>query len=160
MDEDFILESTQAEKFRRGIALFNSGEYFRAHETWEEIWLNVSGRKKVFLQGLIQLAAAFHHLSRGNLAGASSLLNASLAKLEGFPANYGGINLADLQKTSAKIVTGAAKIRSRLPPVPQIKVTKGMANAKTTDKPQSPIMGRRSRGPSSPYVRSRKKRNT
>jgi predicted metal-dependent hydrolase len=161
MDEEFILELAQMEKFRHGITLFNSGEYFRAHEAWEEIWLRVSGRNKLFLQGLIQLAAAFHHLSRNNLAGAASLLKASLDKLEGFPANHGGINLVDLRKASAKIVSAAATIGNRPHfSAPQIEFNEETAYAKATNKPQIPAMDPRSKGPSSPYVRSRKKRST
>ncbi|MGC1105692.1 MAG: DUF309 domain-containing protein [Candidatus Acidiferrales bacterium] len=84
------------DKFQSGIALFNSGEFFKAHEVWEEIWLAAPEPEKTFLQGLIQLAAAFHHYSRGNRAGAQSLVTAALEKLKKLPNNYSGINLAAL----------------------------------------------------------------
>jgi uncharacterized protein len=63
---------------------------------WEEIWLSATEPEKTFLQGLIQLAAALHHYSRGNRAGAQSLASAALEKLRKFPGDYGGINLAAL----------------------------------------------------------------
>lgn len=44
----------------RGIALFDDGKWFEAHEAWEDAWLESEGLEKVFLQGLIQLAAALH----------------------------------------------------------------------------------------------------
>jgi len=81
-------------QFAEGVALFNAGEYFRAHEVWEELWLVSSGKDKVFLQGLIQSAAAFHHHNRGNFPGAASLLKASCAKLANFPGNYCGMDLS------------------------------------------------------------------
>ena len=84
-------------KFRNGIILFNSAEFFKAHEVWEEIWLAASEPEKTFLQGLIQMAAAFHHYSRGNRAGTQSLLTAALEKLEKFADHYCGINLAALR---------------------------------------------------------------
>lgn len=84
-------------KFQSGIALCNSGEFFKAHEVWEEVWLAAPEPEKTFLQGLIQLAAAFHHYSRGNRAGGQSLATAALEKLAKFPGDYSGINLAALR---------------------------------------------------------------
>lgn len=85
------------DKFRDGIILFNSGEFFKAHEVWEEIWLTAPPEEKPFLQGLIQLAAAFHHYSRGNRAGMQSLATAALEKLEKCPDIFSGLNVATLR---------------------------------------------------------------
>ncbi len=57
------------EKFQRGISHFNAGEFFEAHEVWEEIWLEEVEPEKTFLQGIIQIAAAFHHYCRENTDG-------------------------------------------------------------------------------------------
>jgi uncharacterized protein len=89
--------SSKQQKFHNGVILFNSGEFFKAHEVWEEIWLGATEPDKTFLQGLIQLAAAFHHYSRGNRTGGQSLAETALAKLEIFSGNYWGINLATLR---------------------------------------------------------------
>lgn len=83
--------------FRRGIEQFNSGHFFEAHETWEEIWLRSPEPDKTFLQGIIQIAAAFHHHSRSNLRGARSLLEAGLARLDRFPDAHRGIALVALR---------------------------------------------------------------
>lgn len=85
------------EKFQRGLAQFNRREFFEAHETWEEIWLASSGPEKTFLQGIIQVAAAFHHYSRGNLRGTRSLLEAGLKKLEKSPAIHRGCEIEKLR---------------------------------------------------------------
>jgi|SRR5579871_589375 len=74
------------EQFRRGVDQFNARLFFEAHETWEEIWLATPEPDKTFLQGIIQIAAAFHHYSRGNTRGTRSLLEAGLKRLERFPA--------------------------------------------------------------------------
>jgi predicted metal-dependent hydrolase len=78
-----------------GVALFNSARFWHAHEAWEEIWLRSSGEEKKFLQGLIQLAAAYHHVSRGTYSGAVRLFDAALQKLEPFPDDYFGIGRRD-----------------------------------------------------------------
>ncbi len=86
------------EKFQRGIELFNSREFFLAHEVWEEIWMNEREPEKTFLQGLIQLAAAFHHHMRGNSSGAQSLLAAAAVKLQRFVPKHRGIDVAELRR--------------------------------------------------------------
>lgn len=79
----------------RGIELFNAGEFWHAHEAWESVWLKAAGGDKRFLQGLIQLAAAYHHVKRGTLRGAGRLFDAGLHKLEPFPADYLGVDRAE-----------------------------------------------------------------
>ena len=46
--------------FREGIALFNAGRFYEAHEAWEEIWRSTTPEPKDLFQGLIQIAAALH----------------------------------------------------------------------------------------------------
>jgi predicted metal-dependent hydrolase len=86
-----------ADLFAHGIALFNSRHFFEAHEAWEEIWLHTHPPEKTFLQGLIQVTAAFHHHSRNNLRGTKSLLRAGLDKLDAFPANHRGLHIDRLR---------------------------------------------------------------
>jgi uncharacterized protein len=90
------------EQFRRGVVLFNARKFFEAHEVWEEIWLAEREPEKTFLQGLIQLAAAFYHHGRGNSRGTKSLLTAGLSKLAGFPETHRGIAVADLRADATK----------------------------------------------------------
>lgn len=80
-------------QFELGIGHFNAGEFFEAHEVWEEIWLEAPESEKPFLQGLIQIAAAFHHYHRANLSGTKSLLAAGIAKLRAFSGHHCGVDL-------------------------------------------------------------------
>ena len=84
-------------EFRRGVEEFNAEKFFEAHETWEAIWLKAPEPDKTFLQGITQVSAAFHHLSRSNSQGADSLLRKGLQKLQKFPAGYRGIQLEKLR---------------------------------------------------------------
>jgi len=79
-----------------GIRLFNSGRFFEAHEALETLWLQVQGDEKLFLHGVIQVAAAFHHYQRQNFQGFSSLLQKGSAKLTRFSGTYYGLNIQDL----------------------------------------------------------------
>lgn len=103
--------------------LFNSGEFFKAHEAWEEIWLAAPESEKAFLQGLIQLAAAFHHYSRGNRAGMHSLVAAAFEKLDKFPATFSGVNLAALRDASREWLATPRNHPACVPvPLPQIQL--------------------------------------
>ena len=37
----------QAERIRRGQIAFNRGEFFAAHEQWEEVWLELKGGERM-----------------------------------------------------------------------------------------------------------------
>jgi predicted metal-dependent hydrolase len=75
-------------QFAQGVALFNAGRYFEAHEVWEVMWKNIVGVEKIFLQGLIQAAAAMVHLERDNIRGARSLSAKSRSRLTSLPDCY------------------------------------------------------------------------
>lgn len=90
--------SEEKEKFQQGIDQFNSGQFFEAHESWEEIWLAAPEPEKTFLQGIIQVSAAFHHYRRDNRAGAESLLGEGLRKLDRFPSMHRGLKIAELRE--------------------------------------------------------------
>jgi hypothetical protein len=82
--------------FWSGVDCFNRREFFTCHEVLEEIWLDEPASEKPFYQGLIQIAAGFHHWQRRNRAGALSLLCAGAEKLRACPASCHGIDVAGL----------------------------------------------------------------
>ena len=76
-----------------GLRLYQAGEFFAAHEEWESVWLQAQEPEKMFLQGLIQVTAAFHHLRRHNSLGTVLLLQAALGRFERYPAHFGGVSV-------------------------------------------------------------------
>jgi predicted metal-dependent hydrolase len=42
--------------FQKGVDYFNSGYYFEAHDTFEELWMHGRQDASKFYQGLVQLA--------------------------------------------------------------------------------------------------------
>ena len=83
-----------AASFIRGVEHFNALQFWEAHEAWEELWLAAESDVVEFLQGLIQLAAAYHHVRRGTLRGAVRLFDAALERLEPFPDGFCNLNRA------------------------------------------------------------------
>ncbi|HME68720.1 MAG TPA: DUF309 domain-containing protein [Myxococcota bacterium] len=64
-----------------GVDLFNHAFWWEAHEAWESLWARAEGTQRLFLQGLIQLAAALlkHHVR--SAAGSVSLAREARGKL-------------------------------------------------------------------------------
>ncbi len=118
----------RGDEFRHGIEQFNDGRFFEAHETWEEIWLKSAEPEKTFLQGVIQIAAAFHHYGRNNLHGTRSLLEAGLRRLAPFPVSYSGIALSPLRTASRRWVAALAEGRdpgpARVPKIREARIRK------------------------------------
>jgi hypothetical protein len=65
-------------------ALFNSGEFWLAHEALETVWRSIIKEDEArVMQGLIQAAAALLHRARGNRHGTIVVGAAALEKLAG-----------------------------------------------------------------------------
>jgi len=98
-----------------GLRRYHAEEFFAAHEAWESVWLESQEPEKMFLQGLIQVTAAFHHLQRNNPRGTAQLLQAALKRLERYPAHFGGISLSllcnDIREWLPALETDAAAPR-------------------------------------------------
>ncbi len=108
-----------------GIELFNSRRFFDAHEAWEAVWLKASEPDKKFLQGLIQISAAFHHHSRGNHEGMESLLRAGLIKIQHAPPNHRGMDFHAIRAAAgawlAAIESGGELDPRKLPQITRVK---------------------------------------
>ncbi len=89
-------------QLRRGIELFNEGEYFDAHEELEDVWRNAPAEEKKFVQGLVQVAVGLHHYGRNNREGARSLLARAQRNLQTYPATYAEVNLSLLRESLAR----------------------------------------------------------
>jgi predicted metal-dependent hydrolase len=88
--------------FLAGVAHFNAHEFWDAHESWETIWLVAESDVEQFLQGLIQIAAAYHHVKRGTFRGAVRLFDAGLRRLSAFPLDWSGIDRRGVEETSRR----------------------------------------------------------
>lgn len=92
-----------------GIQFFNAGDYFEAHEAWEELWHETAGPQRRFYQGLIQTAVGLLHFCNGNLRGAISLYRSSQDYLRPYQPQYLGI---DLQEFSEQVTACFAPLLS------------------------------------------------
>jgi predicted metal-dependent hydrolase len=86
-----------SEELRAGLRCYRAAQFFEAHEHWESVWLLASNPEKEFLQALIQVAAAFHHMQRSNRKGMRSLLTRAQARLASHPGYFGGVIVETLR---------------------------------------------------------------
>lgn len=108
--------------FRAGVAAYQRGHYYEAHERWEELWrVEPDGPRRRFLQGLIQVAAAMHKLySMKSASGSIRLFEKARGHLAGVPDGMGGLSvkglLASIDRALAALPELAAAGRTDLDP--------------------------------------------
>jgi len=69
-------------RFHEGARLFNERDWFEAHETWEDLWHDLEGQPRRFVQAIIQLAVVMVHLQRGNPRGVRAVLKSATQRLD------------------------------------------------------------------------------
>jgi len=109
-----------------GLHCYRTEQFFAAHEHWESVWLTLREPDKSFLQALIQVSAAFHHLGRGNRTGAISLLSRSLLRLDRCPSHYGCLDLEALRQQVRSWLRGLRAEQDQMPlAFPEFRIVEG-----------------------------------
>ncbi len=90
-----------------GAALFDQREFWEAHERWEGIWQREERSVRSFYQGLIQVAAGYHHWTVTHRPKGVQLgIAKGVEKLNWYLPSYLGVDLeefvADAQRLSAQ----------------------------------------------------------
>ena len=83
-------------RFKDALSLFNSGDWYPAHDAFEELWHETNGPERQTLQGLLQIAVAQVHLQRGNRNGATILFGEGLGRLRKIGTPSLGLDLEKL----------------------------------------------------------------
>ncbi len=123
--QGFLEPGEVAGRFDRGVAHWNAGRYWHAHEDWEDLWAEAEGPRRLWLQGLIQYAAAFVHFQRGYHArGFARLMEQAREKTEGYAGETHGLDWARLWRdlepwfAHGRRVAAGADLRSGAPGAP------------------------------------------
>ncbi len=119
---DFEAEVRSA--LREAVNLFNDGRFWECHEVLETVWHRDGSPRRRFLQGLIKVAAGYHHLGRENYAGMEHLLTAGRELLAPFGEQYMGVDVEGLVNAAGRHAewarrAGAAPTALQ-PPIPPI----------------------------------------
>tara|TARA_B100000579_G_scaffold66562_1_gene49628 strand:+ start:145 stop:525 length:381 start_codon:yes stop_codon:yes gene_type:complete len=91
-DKSFINDS----RFEKGVKLFNSCQWYKSHDVFEEIWHETGGPERQLLQGILQVAVAQVHLENNNINGATILYGEALGRLKRFKLINLGLDIEGL----------------------------------------------------------------
>ncbi|MCB9422412.1 MAG: DUF309 domain-containing protein [Ardenticatenaceae bacterium] len=83
---------------RRGLDLFNQGEYYQCHDDLEEAWRQDEGDGRILYQGILQLGIALYQIQRGNYRGAVKMLLRLRQWLDPLPAACRGVDVAGVRE--------------------------------------------------------------
>ena len=97
-DESFINDS----RFEIGMKLFNSCQWYKSHDVFEEIWHETGGPERQLLQGILQVSVAQVHLENNNVNGATILYGEALGRLKKFQLANLGLDIVGLCKCLTK----------------------------------------------------------
>ncbi len=81
-------------RYLAGVQAFNDGDFFEAHEAWEDLWSEATGPARRFYQGMIHAAVGLCHLTNGNLRGAAKLYRSCIDYLAPCGERFLGVDLA------------------------------------------------------------------
>ena len=87
-------------RLREGIDLFNQGRFFESHEILEQFYHQTEAVHKPFVEGLIQLAAAFRlYTDFGEVKGPVRLIRQALIRFENYQPSYLEVRVRDLSES-------------------------------------------------------------
>ena len=79
--------------FGRGLELARSGEYFAAHEAFEDAWRASEPDEKDFFQGLVHVVVAWYQAGRGRRPGCERQLEKAARRLGPFAPRHRGVDV-------------------------------------------------------------------
>ena len=109
-------------RLREGIRLFNEQQFFECHEILEPYYQEAEAPNKPFLEGLIQLAAAFRlYREFGEIKGPVRMVHQALVRFENYQPSFLEICVNELSQAAeawAKAAENAAdRVSSALPKI-------------------------------------------
>jgi predicted metal-dependent hydrolase len=93
-----------------GLALFNVGEYFEAHEALESAWRDETGPIRELYQGVLQVAVCYLHIQRGNYEGALKVGARCQPKLAAWSDHCRGVDIAQLRHDLNSVLDALQKM--------------------------------------------------
>lgn len=93
---------------REGVALFNQGDFYQAHEPLEAAWMDTESPERDLYQGILQIGLAYYQISRDNYRGALKMFKRGQRNLSPLGKTLLGIDITRLL-ADARIVETALR---------------------------------------------------
>jgi predicted metal-dependent hydrolase len=109
-------------RLREAIDLFNERRFFESHDILEQFYHQTEVAHKPFVEGLIQLAAAFRlYTDFGEIRGPVRLIRQALIRFENYQPSYLEVRVRDLSEAMEAWAEKAADSADRpLSSIPKI----------------------------------------
>lgn len=101
-DEERSLRQDQ--RLHLAVDLFNSGDWYGAHDLFEELWHETQGPSRPALQAVLQISVSQLHLERGNHHGATVLLGEGIGRLAHVDDDALGLDFLALKKMAMELL--------------------------------------------------------
>ncbi|MGH7870735.1 MAG: DUF309 domain-containing protein [Candidatus Binatia bacterium] len=97
-------------RLREGIRLFNDGQFFQCHDILETLYQEADEAQKPFLEGLVQLAAAFRiFCDFGEIKGPVRMIYQALIRFENYQPTFLAIRVKDFCQAAEAWAKAAEK---------------------------------------------------
>jgi predicted metal-dependent hydrolase len=84
-------------RLREGISLFNDRRFFECHEVLEALYQEIEAAHKPFIEGLVQLAAAFRMVADfGEIKGPVRMIYQALVRFENYQPDFLQVRVQEL----------------------------------------------------------------
>ena len=122
IDSAYDRKTLADDLFTHAISYFNRGQWYAAHDLFEELWHEAMGDLRELLQGIIQISVAEYHLENGNSRGSLLLMAEGLNHLEASHSLDIGYDLASLKDiVSRRLVALQEQLDPADIPAPSLK---------------------------------------
>jgi predicted metal-dependent hydrolase len=92
------------------------GEYFQAHESFEDAWRAAPPQEKDFFQGMVHVTVAWYQARRGNRRGCERQLAKAQRRLGAFVPEHRGVDVSTVLQCVSEAVEIVAAGSLELPP--------------------------------------------
>lgn len=96
---------------RQGIEQFNQGEFYKQHDSFEELWMATDGPVRDLYRAVLQVGVAYYQILRGNHRGARKMLLRSVQWLAVLPDECQGIDVRALREDSYRVRAELERLR-------------------------------------------------
>lgn len=93
-----------------GIALFDAGQYWEAHEALETAWRAEPGPARHLYQGILQVGVVYLQIERNNFIGMAKMFERCKKWLAPWPAVCRGVDVDQLRVDVAAAVAAAGEL--------------------------------------------------
>ena len=93
-----------------GLKLFNQKKFFETHEELEDAWRDETGEIRKLYQGILQIAVAYLHITRGNYPGALKVYERGMKWLTPWPDLCRGVDVGQLKKDANKVIAEVKRL--------------------------------------------------